>query len=83
VSEQLDKIGDDIHDIKTTLSGQAIQLADHIRRTQLLEEAVIPIKQHVARMEGAAKLLGVISLVAIVATGVVDVVKMMVAHVGH
>lgn len=83
MTDKLDKIADSISRIDRTLAGQAVQLADHIRRTQLVEDDIKPIKVHVARIDGAAKLLGIISLFAVVATGVVDVLKWWAAHVGH
>jgi len=39
-------------------------LKDHIRRTELLEVALTPLKKHVYWMEGGLKVLGILALMA-------------------
>lgn len=50
--------------IDKTLALNTHHLAEHMRRTQLLEDDMGPVKKHVEQMKGAAKLLGLIALVA-------------------
>lgn len=63
IEDKIDKIGDRMSSIDTTLASQHISLQDHIRRTELLENAVEPIKKHVAMVHGALKLIGLVAMV--------------------
>ena len=62
IRKKLDKIDDRIASIDVTLAAQHVTLKEHIRRTELLEADVRPIKDHVTRMQGAIKLITIISL---------------------
>lgn len=64
VEKKLDFIVTDVNSMKITLAAQHISLEDHIKRTNLLEEELKPIKKHVYHVEGALKLLGAMSLFA-------------------
>jgi hypothetical protein len=64
--KKLDKIFDRLGSIDTTLVEQHAVLKEHIRRTNLLEEEIKPIKAHVARVEGVVKFI--LALAAILAT---------------
>lgn len=59
-----DKILDTHMDMIRLQSQHTEQLAEHMRRTRLVEEQLAPVKKHVAQMDGALKLLGVLSLLA-------------------
>jgi RecB family endonuclease NucS len=50
--------------IDITLAKQEEHLAEHIRRTQLLEEDMVPVKEHVQQVNGAIKFIGLLSIVA-------------------
>lgn len=63
IEDKLDQVSDKLHAVDITLAAQHVSLEDHIRRTELLEEEVRPIKRHVDRVNGALKLLGVLLLV--------------------
>ncbi len=63
VFEKLDQIAEAQSDIKVTLAQQQVILDEHIRRTELLEKELDPVTKHVSRVEGALKLLGVLSAV--------------------
>lgn len=63
IKSKLDKISDDIVEIKITLASQAVDVAHHIKRSDLLEEKLEvlkqgldadlkPIKDHVSQMDG-------------------------------
>lgn len=67
--EFFQKLRDDIADIKTSQKVMERDIAHHIKRTELAEEAIRlvreeikPVKKHVVMMEGALKLLGVLSV---------------------
>jgi hypothetical protein len=68
VDDKLDKLDSRLDDIDKTLIRQEGHLKDHIRRTELLEEEVHPIKAHVHQLRGATKLVVIVSsLVGLVA----------------
>jgi iron uptake system EfeUOB component EfeO/EfeM len=70
-SEKLDKIVDDITEIKVTLAKQAEQLEHHIYRTDLaedhikaLEDKISPIEKHVSQVSGILKFFGFVGILA-------------------
>jgi hypothetical protein len=71
---KLDRINERLHSIDKTLALNTQQLAEHMRRTALLEKEMQPVSKHVQQMQGAAKLLGILALIATV-IGVVSVFK--------
>lgn len=80
--EKLDKIVEDISEIKVTLAKQAVQLEHHIKRTDLNEENMEllraefkPIQKHVDMFHGALKLIGGIAVVAGIARAIIEIVK--------
>ena len=79
---KLDKILSEISSIKVTLAGQAVELKEHIRRTALLEDQMKPLNAQMLRAEGALKIIGVLALLATIATGVVDMAKFIIGHLG-
>lgn len=64
---KLDKIQEDVSEIKTHLAVYNEQLKIHIRRSDLLEEQMAPVKKHVDMVNGALKLIGVLAAVAAIA----------------
>lgn len=64
MDHKLDKLDNRVDNVDVTLAKQEVSLSEHIRRTALLEEDVRPIKKHVNNVQGALKLLGLISLLA-------------------
>lgn len=63
---KIDIVVQKISSIDSTLAGQAVQLKDHIRRTELLETELKPVKKQVDMVQGALKLLGAIGLGALI-----------------
>jgi len=49
--------------IDATLMAQHVSLRDHMRRTQLLERELKPVKTHVDMIQGALKLLTYLSII--------------------
>lgn len=64
MNEKLDKISDKLSKIDVTLAAQHVTLLEHTKRSTMLEEDLKPIKKHVAMVEGALKLLGLLGLLA-------------------
>ncbi len=68
--DQLDKIENKIDilsahlsNIDVTLAAQHVSLDDHIRRTELIEADLAPIKSHVSQVQGAIRLIGFVAIV--------------------
>lgn len=70
--DKLDKIAWDITEIKVTLAEQHVTLKEHTSRSTKLEDIVIPIQRKFAMLEGALKLIGVLSLIL----GVIEAARM-------
>lgn len=64
IEDKIDKISDRLNSIDVTLAKNTVSLEEHIKRTNLLEEEVKPIKKHVDMIEGALKLIGVLAMIA-------------------
>lgn len=60
---KIDKVVDEITSIQITLAKQHISLETHIKRTDLLENEVRPIKKHVTMVDGVFKFLGFLALI--------------------
>ncbi len=63
IEQKLDKVVEHIGSIDVTLGKQHVSLCDHIRRTELLEQEIAPIKKHVNMVSGALKLILVLAAV--------------------
>lgn len=68
---KLDKIAEDVAEIKTDIALIKKDLAYHIKRTDLLEEIVRFVRDHVTRVDGALKLLGLLALIVSIVGGAV------------
>lgn len=79
MKQLLNTILDKIHHIESrltsidqTLGKQEAHLEEHIRRTGLLEDQVLPIQSKMQQMTGAFKLLTGISVIA----GIIGTIKL-------
>ena len=70
IEDKIDGLSTHLSSIDSTLAGQHVQLADHIRRTAILEEQIAPIKTHVDMVKGGLKLLGILAVIAAIAEGI-------------
>ncbi len=61
---KIDKIFDRLSSIDVTLAAQHESLKDHIRRTEILEEAFEPVKNHVSMVNGALKFIALCGILA-------------------
>lgn len=75
IENKIDKVVEHIGSIDVTLSAQHVSLAEHIRRTNALEAKVQPIEKHAAMVSGALKLIGMMSVIATIAMGIVEVLN--------
>jgi len=77
--EKHSEVVDEIKEVKVILARQDLQLAEHIRRTELLEEGlelvrndIKPLQKHIDYINGGLKLLGLLSLIAGIAVSIVQ-----------
>jgi hypothetical protein len=80
--EILDKISDDISELKITVAKQEENIKEHIRRTELAEEnlqflrqEIQPLKEHVVTINGVLKIIGTISIIIGSAAGFFQLTK--------
>lgn len=62
--DKLDSLDERLNNIDITLAKQETSLAEHIRRTNLLEEKLEPVEKHVTMLNGVAKFIGLSALLA-------------------
>lgn len=67
----MDSISETINNINVTLAVNTDQLTQHIKRTNLLEAQIQPLKKHVNMVEGGFKALGFISLLLGIAVAII------------
>lgn len=65
---RLTAVENTLHSIDKTLAINTEHLAVHIKRTAILEQELRPVSKHVQQMQGAAKLLGILALIATIAS---------------
>jgi len=75
IDHSLDKISDELSQIRVILARQEESLAYHIRRTDLLEKTMEPVRAHVQQMRGAGKLIALLALIATIAAVLIEVTK--------
>lgn len=75
MEDKLDKIVDTLGQQAITLERLTVTVEDHVRRTNLLEEDIKPVKRHVFMVEGALKLMGLIGILAAIAEGIATVMR--------
>jgi cob(I)alamin adenosyltransferase len=80
--EKLDKIVEDISEIKVTLAGQAADIKYHIKRTDLaeehlrkLEDELKPVQKHVEQLNGILKAVGGLAVLASIIKAGIEVAK--------
>ena len=63
IESKVDKLDNRADKVDVHLAVYNEQLKDHIRRTELLENEVHPIKDHVSKVHGALKLVASIGII--------------------
>lgn len=72
---KLEKIYDRLNSIDTTLAAQHESLKDHIRRTEILEQELKPVKVHVIMVNGALKFVALLGVIAAIVETIYMVVR--------
>lgn len=70
IENKLDLISDRLNNVDVTLASQHVSLADHIRRTELLEIAVAPLTKESHMIHGVLKAVGILSLLGGIGSGI-------------
>ena len=60
LEEKLDKIADDISDMKVVQASQAVDLKYHIKRTDQIENSLVPLMEKKLQLDGIFKLMGMV-----------------------
>lgn len=68
IFDKLDRIEARLAAIDVTLAKQHESLAEHMRRTAVLEEEMHPVVKHVEQVRGAGLLLGLLAMLATIAS---------------
>lgn len=75
IADKVQKINDDVGEIKVTLSAQHESLIYHIRRTDLLEEAIKPLQAQHSMISGVLKFLGLVFAACAAVEGIVSLME--------
>lgn len=75
IENKLDKIIDHLSTIDVTLAAKSATDQDVKRRLELAEAQLEPVRRHVARAEGAAKLVALAATVVAIAGGIAALMK--------
>lgn len=79
IEENLDSIKESIRSIDVTLAAQRITLREYVKRNHILEQRFARIDRHVTVVQGVSKFvlrgIGVLSLLATIAAGVIALLK--------
>lgn len=63
MEKRLDRIEEKIDTIIVEQAKQHVTLQEHTKRSTMLEDEMKPIRRHIAQMQGAMKLLGILALI--------------------
>lgn len=77
LESKLDRLDERLDRIDVTLAAQHVSLAEHIRRTQILENHMEPVRTHVTMVKGVAKAIGLLALGGGIAQGVASILELL------
>lgn len=72
IPAKLDEISDKLSDINISIARIEVDIAHHIKRTDLLEKQVEPMKKHADELTGVIKFLKLLALII----GLIEAVRM-------
>lgn len=72
---KLDKIEATLVAQEVHLGKLTVSVEDHVKRSNLLEDALRPVEKHVAMVEGALKLIALLGLLAAIIEALHTVLK--------
>lgn len=71
---KIDKLDTRLDSIDVTLAAQHVSLKEHMRRTELLEDAVVPLKKHVGRIQGAFAFIGSVATISVIVDACINLI---------
>ncbi len=77
IEDKIDTISERLSSIDATLAAQHVSLKEHMRRTEILETQIEPIKTHVTRLNGALQLIGLVGTISAIIVGVINAIRLM------
>lgn len=75
IEDKIDNLNDKVGSIDRTLAEQHISLKEHIKRTNLLEAEIKPLKVQVNKAQGALMALTIISILVTIVKVVFELMK--------
>ena len=75
IEEKLDRIDERLDSLDKNMAVNNTLLEYHIKRTNMLEEEVKPLKGHVLKAQGVLVFIGVLSTIVAVAVSVRNIIK--------
>lgn len=76
IEAKLDKLDDRQNKMDLTMVEQHLVLKEHVRRSELLEDMVIPIQKKITMVEGFLQGLGLLAVIS----GIVEVIVLLFRH---
>lgn len=76
VLKTLERLDSSVDSINVTLAKQEAHLGEHIRRTELLEEEMKPVRDHVNRVNALLLLLGGLLALIGAVKGVIEIIQL-------
>lgn len=76
IEQKIDAIVDTLGKQAVTLERLTVTVEDHVRRTNLLEADVRPIKKHVTMVEGVIRFITIMGIVA----GIIEAIVLWTRH---
>lgn len=73
IEDKIDKVQEKIASIDSTLAAQHESLKIHIKRTNLLEQKITPIENHVAIVHALLKAIGFVAVLLSIIEGVLKI----------
>lgn len=71
---KLDVVVEKIGEINVTLAKQSVVLDEHIRRTEAIEEKLVPLDKHMYMINGGLKIIGGLAVLVGIIEGIIHLV---------
>lgn len=75
IEVKIDSLGSRLGNVDVTLSAQHITLKEHMRRTAILEQQVIPLVRRASMSDGMLKLIGFVALLGGAFSGLFNIAR--------
>lgn len=64
IFNKIDKMDERLNNIDTSLVRQTVSLEEHVKRTNLLEDEIKPIKKHIYFVNAVFRIIGLLSTIS-------------------